>query len=92
MKIRVREGGIRLREVKTYYLDQMDQLSSSELGEYIRLRRRFLWEMHHKSTVLKILTELSEVRSDLNESDSGKVDIQGLIFHKVSLTYSYTTQ
>ena len=38
--------------------------SSSELGEYpsyiIRLSRRFLWEMHHKSTVLGILSELSE--------------------------------
>ena len=39
-------------------------LSSSELGEYptyiIRLSRRFVWGMHHKSTVLEILSELSE--------------------------------
>ena len=28
------KGGIRLRRRKTYYLDQMDQLGSSELGEY----------------------------------------------------------
>ena len=39
-------------------------LSSSELGEYptyiIRPSRRFVWEIHHKSTVLEILSELSE--------------------------------
>ena len=35
-----------------------------DLGEYptsiIRLSRRFVWGMHHKSTVLEILSELSE--------------------------------
>ena len=54
------KGGIRLMRRKPYYL----YLSSSELGEYptyiIRLSGRFLWEMHHKSTVLEILSELSE--------------------------------
>ena len=58
------KGGIRLRRSKTYYLDRMDQLSSSELGEYptyiIRLSPRFVWGMHHKSTVLEILSEFSE--------------------------------
>ena len=41
-------------------------INLSELGEYptyiIRLSRRFLWEIHHKSTVLEILSELSEDR------------------------------
>ena len=39
-------------------------LSSSEFGEYLTyiiwLSRGFLWEMRHKSTVLEILSELSE--------------------------------
>ena len=71
-----RKGGIRLRRRKTYYLNQMDhsvrpswanvRLIQSDLVE------DFLWEMHHKSTVLGILSELR--RSDLiNESDLGEV-------------------
>ena len=64
-------GNIRFQErwnpnnAKKTLLPRSDgPLSSSELGEYptyiIRLSRRFLWEMNHKSTVLVILSELSE--------------------------------
>ena len=64
-------GNIRFREMwdptwaKKNLLPRSDgPLSSSELGEnltyIIRLSRRFLWEMHHKLTVLEILSELSE--------------------------------
>ena len=64
-------GNIRFRErwdptyAKKTLLPRSDgPLSSSELGEYptyiIRLSQIFVWEMHHKSTILEILSELSE--------------------------------
>ena len=46
--------------------------------QFVRVRRisdlvkYFLWGLHHKSTVLEILSELSE-DPDLNESDLGEV-------------------